>query len=180
MTRATYQKAGKDYPASGIKKGDMYWKWEFAFGGGTFRRLTPPRPSQLTQSKMRGAYAAGEALEDALVAAACIEDIVSAIEEAIGAIEEVRDEYQEGLDNMPDGLRDAATGTQEKIEDLEAWISDLESAKGDLENLDALDYEVKEGVDPENGGIGWDDLSEDGQAEMLDAARELIDASCPI
>jgi len=47
MARATQQRARKDYPAQGIKKGDSYWKWSFRFGG-TFKSLTKPQPSQLT------------------------------------------------------------------------------------------------------------------------------------
>jgi hypothetical protein len=178
MTRATHQRATKDYPNNGIKKGDMYYKWEFRFGG-TFRSLTPPRPSQLTQSKMSGALAAGEALDDALGAATTIEDIISAIEEAIGSIEEVRDEYQEGLDNMPEGLQQSSSGEaiQEKIDGLQGWVDDLESAKGEVEQLDASDYEAKEGV---KEATTFDDLSEDGQGEMLDAARNEVDTSCPV
>ena len=68
MPRVLTQRANKDYPKEGIKKGDTYYKWSIRMGRGghTFISKTPPRPSQLTQSKMSGAYAAVEAVEDVI------------------------------------------------------------------------------------------------------------------
>ena len=33
MPRVSTQKAAKDYPDQGIKKGDQYFHWKFRFGG---------------------------------------------------------------------------------------------------------------------------------------------------
>jgi len=68
MPKVLTQRANKDYPEHGIKKGDTYYKWSIRSGKGgmTFISAKPPRPSQLTQSKMSGALAAVEAVEDVI------------------------------------------------------------------------------------------------------------------
>lgn len=177
MTTVTTQVARKDYPSEGIKKGDTYFKWEFRFGG-TYRSKTYPKPSQLTQSKVSGALAAGEVLEAALTDATCIEDITAAIEDAVSDIREVADEYQESVDNMPEGLQEGPTGQDclEKADNLNEWADDLENALGDIESLDASDYAVEE----KEGEVTFDSLNDDEKAAMLEAAREMVDTTCPI
>ena len=59
MPRVHTQKARKDYPKEGIKKGDMYYKWSIKTGpasGINYRSLTLPKPSQLTGSSFMQEY----------------------------------------------------------------------------------------------------------------------------
>ncbi|MFH1625086.1 MAG: hypothetical protein ABID54_08015 [Pseudomonadota bacterium] len=53
MLKVTIQKARKDYPEVGVKKGNTYYKWSFNFGP-TVKSLTPPKRSQLTRKDFRG------------------------------------------------------------------------------------------------------------------------------
>lgn len=169
-------RAGKDYPAIGVKKGEPYYWWEFRYGGKRMSK-TPPRPSQLTQSKMSGVYAAQEGLKDALAAASDPDDITSAIDQAVGELEDVASEYEDSLSNMPDSLQQSSSGEaiQEKIDAIREYAGELESAKSEVEGLDLSDYEAS----AENGGrdiAKFSQLSETGQADYLEAARELVSA----
>jgi len=213
MPKVYSQKANKDYPSIGVKKGDIYYKWAFRFGG-EHKSAKYPRPSQLTQSKMSGAYAAQEALEDSLAAATCIDDITSAISDACDAIRDVANEYEESLSNMPEGLQQGPTGEeiQEKVDGLYEWADQLESSSGEVEALDIADYvdvdarkaevraTVEEAAAIEHRDLElspitdeevdanyellpsvdeFDGLSDDERSAFLEAARELIDTSCP-
>lgn len=176
--------ARKANPKFGIEVGDSYYWWEFRFGG-KFCSKTPPRRSQLTQSKLSAAYEAEEVLQDNIAAATCPEDIKSALEDCAQAVRDVASEYEDSLSNMPEGLQEGSTGQgmQEKIDELESWADDLESAASEVESLDAVEYQVKPDHKPEDGGVSFDDLTEEGQAEMLEAARELAadgTSSCPL
>jgi hypothetical protein len=80
-------KAGKPYDcckcSDKIKAGESYYEWSFRYGG-TYRQHTShgsPKASQLTQSKLSGAYAAIEAAEDAVATAETVEDLAAALEE---------------------------------------------------------------------------------------------------
>ena len=134
-------KAGKPYTCSGcaekIKPGEQYYTWSFRYGG-TYRQHTShgyPKPSQLTQSKMSGAYSAIEDAETAIDNAEDTDAIKDALETCASEIESVRDEYQEGLDNLPDSLRDSQTETQEKINSLESFKDSVENAGNDVEEF---------------------------------------------
>lgn len=168
----TVKKAAKDYPEHGIAKGDTYYWWEFRYGGKRMSK-TPPRASQLTQSKMSGAYAAMEGLEDACAAASCPDDIASACREAGDALREVAEEYREGVQNMPEGLQQGQTAqdSEEKADNLDATADELDLAADEIDALSASDY------GPEGGEVeDFDSLSEEGQQEMLDEAREIAQA----
>ena len=145
MARAklkTKNKAGKPYRccrcSEPIIAGQGYYVWKFRYGGKYMQHAThgAPKPSQLTQSKMSGAYSAIEAAEDAINAAATADDIASALNDCASSIEDVRSEYEEGLDNMPDGLREAAESgeTGERMQALEEFKDSLESAASDIES----------------------------------------------
>ena len=126
-----------------IVKGQEYYQWAIKAqrGGTVYRQHTshgPVRQSQLTHSKMSGAYAAIEAAEDSIAAAGSVDELEEALNDCISEIESVRDEYQESLDNMPEGLQQGDTGQQiqEKIDELESFIGELESARDTLESFD--------------------------------------------
>lgn len=194
MPRVHTQKAAKDYPEHGIKKGDTYYKWSFRYGG-TYMSKEYPKPSQLTQSKLSGAYAASEALDAGLSEASCPEDIVSLIEDAISDIQSVADEYREAKENMPENLQDSPTAQdcEEKADNLEAWIEDLESVKSEIEDFGSSDIvdllELTEAPVDEDGdpkfkleSVTFDDLDDEQQATVLEHLTSLVfdQASCPV
>lgn len=153
-----------------ISVGQEYYTWAFAFGATYYQHATHgiPKPSQLTQSKLSGVYAAIEAAEEDLSSAVSVEDLQIALASCKDAIEEVRDEYQEGLDNMPDGLRDAATETQEKIDALDDFASSLESCADNLEEFDEDEPEIDEQVIKD-----WEDSEPEVDDEVEHAKWEL-------
>lgn len=177
MPKVTASRANKDYPVEGIKKGDTYYSWAF-FRGPTIRSKTYPRPSQLCGSdKKRAALEAYEALQDAMQAATTPEDVKSALEQAASDAQDAIDQYDESISNMEEAFPGGSPNidqAQEEMDTVQEFLDACESAASDVEGLDYNDYEVKDGVSPDKyGGITWDDLTEDGQTEMLDAAREL-------
>lgn len=176
MARVYTQKAGKDYPEAGIKKGDMYYSWSFRYGG-EHKSLTPPRPSQLTQSKMSAALAAAEVAEDITESADNPEDIVAVLNEAAGTIRDVADEYQEAADAFENGGA-LAEQNSDKADDLNEWADSLESDASDIEGMSVSDYidddhEVEGKKGDDRGVSSFEDLSEAEQVEYLAAAREL-------
>jgi hypothetical protein len=144
MTRAHFvKKAQKDYPEFGIKKGDSYWHWAFAFGP-KYKSKTQPTRSQLTRSNFLSTlYSIEDGISNAFKECTTSDDLESSMEQLISDIEELRDETQNSLDNMPSQLQDADSGQllQERIEALESWISDLQSI--DLSIEDDLSDEEK-------------------------------------
>jgi hypothetical protein len=135
------KKARKDNPA--VKKGQSYYWWEFRYGG-THYSVTPPRPSQLTQSEFLSQYLSiQETLEDAMNGASSVSDVEEAIEEAKSELECLRDETDEKWNNMPEQLQYCETGEllQERVETCDEYISNLEAIEtpeepedGDEEN----------------------------------------------
>ena len=181
MPRVNHVKrAQQDYPNIGVSKGEPYYWWKFRYGGRHLSK-TPPRPSQLTQSKMSGALAAMEGLGDQIEQLQDPAEMVDAVDEAISALEDVRDEYQEGIDNMPEALQETSNSAEtarEKIEALETCISDLESAKSELEDLSASDYleddELEDDAREELEGEGFDDPDEDKIAERVQSMKDAV------
>ena len=179
MAKVTTSRANKDYPAAGIKKGDTYYSWAF-FRGPTMRSATYPRPSQLVGSeKKSNALAVYEDLEDALAAATTPEDIKAALDQAAEEAQNSIDEYDESISNMEEAFSGGSPAIEEAEQDrdnIQSFLDECESASSEVENLDYVDYEVKPDQDPEKGEVGWDNLTEDGQSEMLQAARELAES----
>jgi hypothetical protein len=176
MPKVNTQRAGKDYPDEGIKKGDTYYSWQF-YTGPVHRSATYPKPSQLTGSeKKAAALRAYEDLQAAVAAATTPEDVKSALEQASADAQDAIDMYEESISNLeeafPGGCPNLDTANDER-DAVQEFLDACDSAASDVEGLDYVDYQAKDGVDPEKGGIGWDDLTEEGQGEMLEAAREL-------
>lgn len=172
MARAFTAKANKDYPKEGIKKGEKYWYWAF-YRGPTIRSPKPPRPSQLVNSpNLSQLYQARESFEDALVAATCPDDVVSAIDDAISAADDCEEAYEETKSNLEDAFTGgcpAIEDCEEKIGNIQEWKDALESAKAEIEQFDLTLY-LPEGNDSESAD--WDDLNDEGKAQALEAAIE--------
>jgi hypothetical protein len=140
MTRAIYIKARKDYPKAGIKKGDMYYKWAFRFGG-VHMSKDKPRPSQLTQS---------EFLSEALSIQEEIEDLTTGeiltgydLSDITSRIEDLGSQQEDKLSNMPDGLQQGSTGEllQQRADAMASWADELNGVDTDI--ADDLDEEGK-------------------------------------
>jgi hypothetical protein len=124
-------RARKNYPKHGIKRGESYWWWKFQRSPKQYSKTRPTR-SQLTRSEF---WSRIYALQDeATSGTPYIEDIEDRIGEIKTALEEVRDETQEKHDNMPQSLRDGATGEllQGRADACEEAISALDSVYVDI------------------------------------------------
>lgn len=209
MPKVHTQKAAKDYPKHGIKKGDTYYSWSFRYGG-TYKSLTRPKPSQLTQSKLSSVYAAIEDMEENVAAATSIDDISEALNTCAESVGEVAQEYRDGVENMISQEGAIAQESIEKADNLDEFKQELEDAATEVDNLSASDYVDRDGreqairdtvademngaseddiearvdelLEAEVGAISsFEDLDENEQKEMLDAAREIAGGpSCPV
>lgn len=140
------EKAAKDQPDHGIKKGDTYYWWKFRFGGKRVSK-TFPKASQLTQSEyLSEIYSIHEDFADTEDG-----DLRDAIPDLVDRIRECGEGCQERLDNMPEGLQQGSTG-----EMLQERIDCCESAADELEGLDfeeLSDEELRDEVDSILGGL---------------------------
>jgi len=139
-----------------ILPGEQYFFFSVGFRGSKQYRckLHHPRPSELCGSKMSGAYAANEGIEDELNNPnVTISDIASTLESAAGEIEQVRDEYQESFDNLPENFQNGDMGSeiQEKIDGLDAYASSLNDKASEVSSLESdltdADLENPDGSD---------------------------------
>lgn len=140
-----------------IKAGDPYRYFKVGFRSRVknvrcMADACTPRPSELTSSKMSGAYAAQEDAHDAIDAAATYDEIVQALEDCAQAAREVVSEYEEAVENAP-MLEDQV---RPNIDALEAWADELDS------HSDLPDPEDAEGEKCEHcGGTGQCDIAGD-------------------
>jgi hypothetical protein len=159
MPRVVERKARKDYPNSGIKKGDKYFYWKIKTGpasGYACRSLTRPTPSQLNTGF---AGQVGE-LENSLQAADDVDGIRSVLEE----IRELGEECQGKLENMPEGLQQGDTGQllEERAGQCEEWASTIESA------CDEYDNRIEEIVKLREEWDAYDVAVEAGDADEIE------------
>jgi hypothetical protein len=122
MPRVHTQKAGKDYPDIGVKKGETYYWWKFRYGGKRMSKTYPKR-QQLTQSAFLGSV---YDIEDAIseLTAETPEDLELAVESIVGDLENLKDETQSNLDNIQDHLQESHINTR-RIEALDEMIDEL-------------------------------------------------------
>jgi len=146
MPRVNVQKANKNYPSEGIKKGETYYKWKFRYGP-LVRSAIKPRRSQLTQSEFLGwLYDTQDGWDGRFLGCADQDDLDSAVEEAVSEIQEQIDELEEKMGNLPEQFQDAGPGEilQERIDGLDSWMSDLESVNTELDEGNELDDVIQE------------------------------------
>lgn len=131
MARVKYQKARKDYPNAGIKKGDMYYYARIKTGPYSSRQIrqkTPIRPSQMTTSDfLNQFYGLQESLQDFKGPLA---DMPGFLEDLASQARDLGQEQQEKYDNMPDPLQQGDTGCmlEERAQAMETWADSLEEA----------------------------------------------------
>jgi hypothetical protein len=172
MARAHFvKKAAKDYPNSGIKKGESYYWWQFRsrYGRGSkHMSKTPPKASQLTQSDFWSrVYQLQEREQPAF------DDIESDLDDIKSEIEQLRDEQQEKLDNMPEGLQQGPTGEmlQERYDALDSVYSDLDSV--DIPSEDDVTSEASDNYQPAEGEPEeFDELSDERKTEIVNELKQ--------
>ena len=153
------KKAMKDYPEAGIKKGEPYYWWKFRFGPKHYSK-TPPKPQQLTQSDfLQRLYDIQDAL--AAVSGETGDELQAEVDNIKADLQELADECTEKHDNMPEGLQDGDTGQllQDRAEALEGAIGEL----------DAIDFEVDEGLSAEEQQARIQEIIDEIQGVGLDA-----------
>lgn len=181
MARVFLRKAAKDYPSSGIKKGDRYYFAKMKTGpysSRTIRQLKPITRSQLTNSDF---YAQLWDIEDAQLAAvseaADLNDIAQ-------ALRDLGTEQQDKYDNMPDGLRQGDTGQllEQRANQCEEWAGEIESVANDLESkLAAFDEAAEQyasaKADYDNAMSEYDPDGDEPEPEEPDVPEELQDCA---
>jgi hypothetical protein len=190
MARVKYQKARKDYPAAGIKKGDMYYYARIKTGPRSsreIRQLKPIRQSQLTTSDfMSQFYGLQERLSDY---DGGIADLSGFLEELAADARNLAEEEQAKYDNMPEPFQQGDTGQliEERAQAMEAWADSLESAAStagdkaseyeengkawdefdtDLENYDPDEEDAEEPEEPDEERMDEADLIQDVLGEI--------------
>lgn len=162
-------KARKDYPESGIKKGEEYYHWKFRFGG-IHRSKTPPKPSQLTQSEFLSTlYDLQERLGN--LQADNAEDLKTDVEEIASELRDLGQDCQGKLDNMPDGLQQGETGQllEQRADSCENAADELEGIDFEWSEVDTL-AEIKD----EEPDIEEDDLKEELERRKQDRLEEIL------
>ena len=171
MPRVHHRKARKDYPNNGISKGDMYFTWRIkaTYGGTTYRSLTRPRQSQLTNSPFKsGFYAMGEAWEDDKT------PDHETIRAASEAARELAEAANESYENMPEGLKEGDTGQMlyERSDQMESKADELEGLADEYEGLEEPE-EPDEVIEPDHDGEQGHEETDEYQAFLdYEAARD--------
>lgn len=142
MARPVQRVARKDYPSSGIKKGDTYWyvKLKLQRGGIVKRSRAPFKRSQLTTSDYLGPLYDWEDDKSAIVS-------MDDAQEFAERIRELGEEQQAKLDNMPEGLKDGDTGQmiQARAEACETAACEIEEIVSKWESAkDAWESQIEE------------------------------------
>lgn len=155
MPRVHYRKARKDYPANGIKKGDMYYftKLKLQRGGMVKRSLTPFKPSQLTNSPYSsGTLAVGEGWDAGDKDGAAMRD-------AAETLREIGTECQDGFDNMPEGLQQGDTGQllENRASELEAKADELDGLADEYDGLEEPEEMDEPDGDEDSNPDQWAD-----------------------
>lgn len=127
MPRVHTQKANKDYPDHGIKKGDTYYWWKFRYGGKRIS-LTQPRSSQLTTSEfLSRLYSIQESQGDLDTE----DNLAEWVRSTIVDLREMADEQDEKFNNLPDNFQMSDNGQK-----MEARANACNIAADSLEEID--------------------------------------------
>lgn len=131
MPRVHKRVAAKDYPQSGIKKGDTYYytKIKQQRGGIVKRSLTPFKRSELTTSDFLSQV---YDIEDSLAACTAPDEFGEIAEQLRALGQEQRDKF----DNMPEGLQYGDTGQmlEQRADGCEAAADEIETAQSEFES----------------------------------------------
>lgn len=162
-----------------IKKGQTYYTWSFPFGG-TFKQLTKPKRSQLTQSDFLSQWydlQDGAAEEDP----ADLNQLEDIIQNFMSEIEMLRDEQEEKRDNMPESLQDSFSGEilQERYDALDELYNELDAIECDSEvekeEVNEEDYEDSDEYE-EAVRLAEQEYEDNLATELSDKLSEFQDA----
>lgn len=148
MTKAIYvQKAMKDCPDHGIKKGEGYWWWKFNFGRKQYSK-TQPTKYDLTRSEFQKQIYTIQDMIDALCDIS--PDVIEGeVQNILSEIENLKSECEEKLSNMPENLQESSPSgqiLQERIDNLDSWYSDIENVDlSPIEDVEVDETELGEG-----------------------------------
>lgn len=206
MARVHTARAARDYPEHGIQKGDTYYWWQLWKCPKQMSK-TYPKQSQLTNSKMSGAYAAVEDMESQLDECSTPEEIVDVLQQCVDELNSVAEEYRDSASSMEDAFPGGSPTIDlcnENADNIEAYVKELEQAIQQIEDLDSGDYiladelrqmaveelgeeseddealaedRIQERMEKIREDLSFDDLPDVAKADMLTAAREI--ASTP-
>jgi hypothetical protein len=166
MPRVYSQKARKDYPQQGIKKGDIYYQWCKRPGGRgkgiTYKSLTRPTRAQLTSSDfLSTVYGIFDAEFNE----------PSDFENAAEEVRTAGEECQEKLDNMPESLQYAPSG-----EMLQTRIDSCEEAASMFEEIaSTLEEKLTEIQEKEDAWTKYNEEMETWAAKGLELGLDSVD-----
>lgn len=164
MPRVTFVKqARKDNPV--CKAGEPYYWWKFRYGGKRYS-LTPPRPSQLTQSAYIGEVRGmAEEISDFFSAGIDPDEVENFRDDIAGRLAALADESRGSLENMPEGLQQGDTGQL-----LEERADTCENNASEIEGMDC-DFQSE--LDDEDEDVTDEDRQEEKDSWLLDFESEL-------
>jgi hypothetical protein len=158
MTRLHFVKsARKADKNAGIKKGDSYYWWQFAFGSKRKSKTRPARSSYETQSEFLGAI---YDIEDRLAEITDFDDAQSERDSIVDELRELADQCEEKRSNMPDQLQDSGSG--------EILSNRVDSCNEFADELEGIDLEIEKEDD---------ESDEDFEERQNDALSELQNVS---
>jgi hypothetical protein len=171
MPKVYTHKARRDYPESGIKKGDQYFEWAL-YRQKSQRSLTPPTRAQLAGSPWKQQLYT--LIDTELPACTCPEDLRSIAESA----RELSSEAQDSFDSMNEGLQQSESGQrmENRVSEMDSWADEVESAADELEStIDETDEHGDKTLD-------WDiesDQYTDAHRDALENAISECESSAP-
>jgi len=161
MARLHYvKKARKANKEHGIKKGDSYYWWKFAFGAKRVSKTRPPR-SALTQSEFYGAlWDAEDAVSDAISTwqdgdpEGSRDAIQSALQEAQSMVEDQQSQCDDKISGMESAFPNGCPTLellQERRDFCDDLISELQNAESEVQDAESQD-EAESAI----SNISWD------------------------
>lgn len=162
------KKARKDNPV--CKKGESYYWWKFRFSNKHYS-LTPPRPSQLTQSDfLSQIYGIQERIEDMTIK----DNFENEIGEIKSELEELQSECEERRDNMPEQLQDSGSGEilQNRYDSIDEMISEFDGIDVEVEDF-SQELERDEGESEKDFKERIKQETESKKEEILSEIQEI-------
>lgn len=153
-----------------IQAGEKYHRWDFRYGGAHFScKDHPPKPSQLTQSRMSEVYHEQEMMD--LSAAASADDLKDMVHQLAEVVETVAGEYRDAAEAFGGAGENA-----ERADELDNWVSDLQNFEPEEPepevDVDAIKEKMREDGFTEEDEAEWTSVLEVRVAEAEEAAGQ--------
>lgn len=173
MTRLHHVKrARRAYKSEGIKRGQEYWWWQFAYGPKTRSATKPPRSRYATQSDYLGPLYDLEDGIGALDTAGELSDIAGELNSAADEVEELGSTCQSNRDNMPEHLQEVGNGELlgNRVEFCETLSAALRDAASEIEGYEDDPGDLSEATDDD-----IDILNDEAVQRQRDFVQEKLD-----